>query len=109
LKEVEQKGKDAAGGDKYRASKTLAEKAAWAEVETKKPTWDLATINPPMVSGRAFVPANSMINLYEQVFGPILQQVEDPSNLNTSVSMLYKIIHAKEGETPKETLLQPNM
>ncbi|KAG8747006.1 methylglyoxal reductase (NADPH-dependent) gre2 [Ceratobasidium sp. 414] len=90
-KEVEEKGKGAAGGDKYRASKTLAERAAWAEVETKKPTWDLATINPPMV------------------FGPILQQVDDPSNLNTSVAMLYKIIHAKEGETSQETLLQPNM
>ncbi|KAG8712620.1 methylglyoxal reductase (NADPH-dependent) gre2 [Ceratobasidium sp. 394] len=90
-KEVEEKGKAAAGGDKYRASKTLAEKAAWAEVEAKKPTWDLVTINPPMV------------------FGPILQQVDDPSNLNTSVAMLYKIIHAKEGETSEETLLQPNM
>ncbi|KAG8702659.1 methylglyoxal reductase (NADPH-dependent) gre2 [Ceratobasidium sp. 395] len=90
-KQVEEKGKAAAGGDKYRASKTLAEKAAWAEVESKKPKWDLATINPPMV------------------FGPILQQVDDPANLNTSVAMLYKIIHVKEGETPKETLLQPNM
>ncbi|QRV79239.1 D-lactaldehyde dehydrogenase [Ceratobasidium sp. AG-Ba] len=91
VREVEEKGKGAAGGDKYRASKTLAEKAAWAEVETQKPSWDLATINPPMV------------------FGPILHQVDDPANLNTSVAMVYKIIHAKEGETPKETLLQPNM
>ncbi|KAG8773873.1 methylglyoxal reductase (NADPH-dependent) gre2 [Ceratobasidium sp. 428] len=90
-KEVEKKGKDAAGGDKYRASKTLAEQAAWAEAEAKKPKWDLATINPPMV------------------LGPILQQIDNPANLNTSVAMLYKITHAKEGETPREVLLQPNM
>ncbi|KAG8702660.1 methylglyoxal reductase (NADPH-dependent) gre2 [Ceratobasidium sp. 395] len=90
-KEVEKKGKDAAGGDKYRASKTLAEQAAWAEAEAKKPNWDLATINPLMV------------------LGPILQQIDNPANLNTSVAMLYKITHAKEGETPREVLLQPNM
>lgn len=90
LKAVEEKGKDAAGGDKYRASKTLAEKAAWAEVQTKKPTWDLATINPPMV------------------FGPILQQVEDPSSLNTSVAMLYKIIHTKEEDLSKDMLNTPS-
>ncbi|KAF8608519.1 NAD(P)-binding protein [Ceratobasidium sp. AG-I] len=90
IKEVEEKGKAAAGGDKYRASKTLAEKAAWAEVEQQKPSWDLATINPPMV------------------FGPILQQVDDPSSLNTSVAMLYKILHTKEEDLDKDTLNTPN-
>lgn len=90
VKAVEEKGKDAASFDKYRASKTLAEKAAWAEVESQKPTWDLVTINPPMV------------------FGPILQQVDDPSSLNTSVAMLYKIIHTKEEELSKDLLLTPN-
>lgn len=90
IKEVEEKGKGAAGGDKYRASKTLAEKAAWAEVESQKPTWDLATINPPMV------------------FGPILQQVEDPSGLNTSVAMVYKTIRTKEEDLDKDTLNTPN-
>jgi nucleoside-diphosphate-sugar epimerase len=33
----------------YRASKTLAEKAAWEFVEAHQPTWDLATINPPFI------------------------------------------------------------
>src|SRR5438045_1662606 len=33
----------------YRASKTLAEKAAWEFVEREKPNFTLATINPPMV------------------------------------------------------------
>jgi hypothetical protein len=94
---------------KYRASKTLAEKAAWAEVGAKKPAWDLFTINPPMVSVSMFTVASNVLNLNGQVFGPIIQQVEDLSRLNTSVAILHKIINAKEGETPKETLLQPNM
>ncbi|KDN49976.1 hypothetical protein RSAG8_01312, partial [Rhizoctonia solani AG-8 WAC10335] len=48
-REIETKGKAAAGGDKYRASKTLAEKAAWAFLEERQPKYDIATINPPMV------------------------------------------------------------
>ncbi|CAE6496853.1 unnamed protein product [Rhizoctonia solani] len=87
-KQVREKGKDAAPLDKYRASKTLAEKAAWAYVESNKPKWDIATVNPPMV------------------FGPLLHQVESPESLNTSIASLYKILHAKE-ETPKEVLLAP--
>lgn len=35
----------------YRASKTLAEKAAWEFVEKEKPNFDIATINPPLVLG----------------------------------------------------------
>jgi hypothetical protein len=35
----------------------LAERAAWEFVETNKPGWDIATINPPLV------------------FGPIIHQV----------------------------------
>jgi nucleoside-diphosphate-sugar epimerase len=41
----------------YLASKTLAERAAWEFVETNKPVWEIATINPPLV------------------FGPIIHQV----------------------------------
>ncbi|EFX06336.1 NAD dependent epimerase [Grosmannia clavigera kw1407] len=38
-------------GTGYRASKTLAEQAAWAFVRSQKPNFDLVTINPPMVYG----------------------------------------------------------
>lgn len=31
----------------YRASKTLAERAAWDFIEKEKPGFDLATVNPP--------------------------------------------------------------
>ncbi|OQU95924.1 hypothetical protein CLAIMM_02079 [Cladophialophora immunda] len=35
----------------YRASKTLAERAAWDFVDREKPNFDIATINPPLVLG----------------------------------------------------------
>ncbi|KDN49978.1 hypothetical protein RSAG8_01314, partial [Rhizoctonia solani AG-8 WAC10335] len=47
-KQIEEKGNNAAPIDKYRSSKTLAEKAAWAYVDSNKPKWDIVTVNPPM-------------------------------------------------------------
>jgi hypothetical protein len=50
-RQVEEKGKDVDPSQAYRASKTLAEKAAWKFLEehTKdgKAPFDLATVNPP--------------------------------------------------------------
>ncbi|CAE6469390.1 unnamed protein product [Rhizoctonia solani] len=89
IKEIEEKGKDASGTEKYCASKVLAEKAAWEFVEKTKPTWDLATCCPSLV------------------LGPILHQVPDPSALNTSIATLYNFLHNKESIT-KEMLLMPN-
>ncbi|KAG8740258.1 methylglyoxal reductase (NADPH-dependent) gre2 [Ceratobasidium sp. 414] len=88
VKHVEEKGKEA-GNDMYRASKVLAEKAAWAECE-RQGKWDLATIHP-------------LVTL-----GPMLHEVSDPSNLNTSVGFLYKVINTKEGEISQDRLLAPN-
>ncbi|CUA76880.1 NADPH-dependent aldehyde reductase ARI1 [Saccharomyces cerevisiae S288c] [Rhizoctonia solani] len=91
LRKVETKGNAAAGGEKYRASKTLAEKAAWTYLEEKRPKYDIATINPPMV------------------FGPILHQVSNPESLNTSVALLYKILQTKESDLTREVLLTNNL
>ncbi|GHJ85946.1 hypothetical protein NliqN6_2348 [Naganishia liquefaciens] len=77
-KVVEEKGVDAPGSDKYRASKTLAERAAWKFMEENKPSWDFATINPPLV------------------FGPIIHQVDSPENLNTSVANFWSYIEGKK-------------
>jgi nucleoside-diphosphate-sugar epimerase len=55
-------GNNQAPPEAYRASKTLAERAAWEFVETHKPGWDVATINPPLV------------------FGPIIHQVGSSSS-----------------------------
>ncbi|KAI0635003.1 D-lactaldehyde dehydrogenase [Trametes polyzona] len=57
VKEVEVKGRDASPMHKYRASKVLAEKAAWAFYEREKNRlgedlgWDLVVVNPPYVFG----------------------------------------------------------
>ena len=57
--------------DAYRASKTLAEKAAWAFLEEHtvdgKAPFAISTINPPLV------------------FGPIIHQCESAKSLNTYV------------------------
>ncbi|KAJ3573253.1 hypothetical protein NP233_g2546 [Leucocoprinus birnbaumii] len=53
IKEVNEKGLDAMNMSKYRASKTLAEKAAWDLYEKNKANigWELVVINPPFVFG----------------------------------------------------------
>ncbi|KAF8342433.1 D-lactaldehyde dehydrogenase [Amanita rubescens] len=69
IEACEKLGRNATPGHKYRASKTLAEKAAWAfyHENEKNVNWDLVVINPPFV------------------FGPILHPCSSPSELNTSV------------------------
>ncbi|KII86215.1 hypothetical protein PLICRDRAFT_114782 [Plicaturopsis crispa FD-325 SS-3] len=66
---TEKLGRAAPVMEKYRASKTLAEKSAWAFVEKHKSeiAWDLVVLNPPYV------------------FGPVLHQVDSPSSLNESM------------------------
>ncbi|PRP75079.1 hypothetical protein PROFUN_03915 [Planoprotostelium fungivorum] len=78
IKEVEQKGKETSPQQAYRASKSEAERVAWDFIKEKKPQFDLVTINPTFI------------------FGPILHQVEDPKDLNTSVAFVYKML---TGET----------
>lgn len=68
IQEVNEKGKDASNPGKYRASKTLAERAAWEYYNQHKSElgWDLVVLNPPFV------------------FGPFLHEVDKPENLNES-------------------------
>jgi hypothetical protein len=57
---VNKLGRDAHAMDKYRASKVLAEKAAWNMWQQQKKNWkegegwDLATIQPPFVCDTCF-------------------------------------------------------
>ncbi|KAH6903380.1 D-lactaldehyde dehydrogenase [Coprinopsis sp. MPI-PUGE-AT-0042] len=69
IKEVEEKGREADTMTKYRASKTLAEKAAWAfyNENRDKVKWDISVINPPFV------------------FGPPIHEVSTSDALNVSV------------------------
>lgn len=53
----------------YYYSKTMAEKAAWALFEEKKPNWGLATVNPFLVVGPSF---SSDLNESNKVFADII-------------------------------------
>ena len=88
IQEVETLGTAAASGSMYRASKTLAERAAWKFVENNrdKLNWDLTVINPPFV------------------FGPVLHEVAKPEALNTSMLEWYNV--AVKGTKTDEELVQ---
>ncbi|KIY74197.1 NAD(P)-binding protein [Cylindrobasidium torrendii FP15055 ss-10] len=75
-KEVEELGENATNTAKYRASKTLAEKAAWDFWNTHKSEvkWDLVCINPPFV------------------LGPTIHEVSNAAALNTSARQFYDAI-----------------
>ncbi|KIJ53250.1 hypothetical protein M422DRAFT_222631 [Sphaerobolus stellatus SS14] len=81
VKIFEEEGRNAPGVDVYRASKTLAERAAWKFVEDNKAEikWDLVTLHPPMV------------------YGPIINQVSSLSKLSTTPLQFYKVI---TGQSP---------
>ncbi|KAI0827004.1 NAD-P-binding protein [Trametes gibbosa] len=71
-----EKGRAAEGVMKYRASKSLAERAAWAFVDKENAAgpalgWDLVVLNPPFV------------------FGPFLHEVAKPEDLNQSAHDWY--------------------
>ncbi|KAK0475280.1 hypothetical protein IW261DRAFT_1496772 [Armillaria novae-zelandiae] len=84
IKEIEEQGRDAPGIVKYRASKTLAEKAAWDFYKNHKSEikWDLSVINPPFV------------------FGPFIHDALNVDSLNESARVWYGIV-AKEGSGGK--------
>ncbi|QRW12609.1 NADPH-dependent methylglyoxal reductase GRE2 protein [Ceratobasidium sp. AG-Ba] len=73
-------------GAGYRASKKLAEKAAWDFVENEQPSFDLVTICPPMV------------------YGPALQEVTDLQQLNYSSTAFYTLFSGKD-QGPKQVPL----
>ncbi|KAF8148636.1 hypothetical protein B0H34DRAFT_736338 [Crassisporium funariophilum] len=83
IREVEQQGKKSPPMTIYRASKTLAEKAAWDFYEKHKAEikWDLAVINPPFV------------------FGPPIHEVKSVSALNTSLQTWYDNVLADKPKT----------
>ena len=74
IAEIKEKGRDATAISKYRASKTLAERAAWEWWEQRKAAlgFDLAVLNPPYV------------------FGPNIHDVDKPENLGESMRDWYK-------------------
>ncbi|KIP03369.1 hypothetical protein PHLGIDRAFT_110983 [Phlebiopsis gigantea 11061_1 CR5-6] len=84
---VAEQGAAAPPADMYRASKALAERAAWDFVAKHKERigWDLAVINPPFV------------------YGPVLHEVSDPEQLNTSMVDWYRNL-VKSSKTNEQLL-----
>ncbi|KAI0260554.1 D-lactaldehyde dehydrogenase [Gloeopeniophorella convolvens] len=76
IQEINEKGAASPPWTIYRASKTLAEKAAWEFYEKSKPSisWDLVVLNPPFV------------------FGPPIHDVSSLTALNTSMQDLYDAV-----------------
>ena len=89
IDEVEKLGKNASAAAKYRASKTLAEKAAWELYNANKGKiqWDLVTINPPFV------------------FGPAIHEVDKAAALNTSALDWYKTVVEEDAGGKSEQAL----
>ncbi|KAF5313129.1 hypothetical protein D9619_003755 [Psilocybe cf. subviscida] len=85
VNEVKTLGTAASKMSKYRASKTLAEKAAWNfyEENKQKIEWDLVVLNPTVV------------------LGPSLQDEKSPENLSSSLAAFYDNIF---NEKPDDAL-----
>lgn len=65
----------------YRASKTFAEKAAWDFVEKEKPSFDIATLSPPLV------------------LGPVIHYLQSLDSINTSNERVRNLIQGKLKES----------
>ena len=88
VRTVEEQGKDALPVEKYRTSKTLAERAAWKFVEENKDsiTFDLVALNPPFV------------------FGPVLHEVTDAEKLNSSMHDIWAALKGRKDNVYLATL-----
>ncbi|KAI8976325.1 NAD(P)-binding protein [Trametes punicea] len=86
IKLVEEQGKDAPGGTKYMASKTIAEKAAWSFVEHHKAklNFDLCTILPSWT------------------MGPLLKHPPSPSAIGSAMQVLYDQLFTLPPPSPRE-------
>lgn len=60
-------------GTAYRASKTLAERAAWRFMDDKKPSFDLVTICPPLVFGPVATTSAQPVNTSNGRFVQLVQ------------------------------------
>ncbi|KAL0958148.1 hypothetical protein HGRIS_000315 [Hohenbuehelia grisea] len=89
---VEKEGRLAPNMAKYRASKTLAEKAAWHFIQSHSDqiAWDLVALNPPFV------------------FGPVIHPVASITALNTSTAEFIAVALSQNagGRTEEELATQ---
>ncbi|KAI0634997.1 NAD(P)-binding protein [Trametes polyzona] len=84
---VRSRGRAASPMEKYRASKSLAERAAWEFYETWKHraelSWDLVVLNPPLV------------------LGPFLYPTARPEDLSESLLQFWGFVTGTSGMSPE--------
>lgn len=88
-KQVEEKGREASRLDFYMASKTLAERASWEFVEKEKPSFDLVTVEPPLV------------------LGPCIHDIPTKDKLNTSIARFYELFSGTLKDADGDKLTEP--
>jgi len=87
---IKKEGKKASASHKYRASKTLAERAAWKFVEENPGLgWDLVTVNPPFI------------------YGPPIHDIPSFRALNTSLASFYAALLNKDAPLANDKLAVP--
>ncbi|KAJ7479139.1 D-lactaldehyde dehydrogenase [Mycena latifolia] len=95
-KEAPELGREAPGMTKYRASKTLAEPAAWEFVEKHQGEigWDLVVLNPPFVFGPHIhdAPTPDALRTTARRFHNMLTQPQPPAALATVGNWVDRII-----------------
>ena len=87
VREVREKGRDASQIEKYRASKTLAEREAWKWYEAHKGSlpWDMVVLNPSFV------------------LGPWMHQVDNVESLSESINVYDAVV--LKGKMRKDMLV----
>lgn len=111
IEEVKEKGANALPISIYRASKTLAEKAAWDFYEKNKTSvgWDLVVLNPPYVFGPPIHEVTSMSAFntsMQEFFNTVVKGVKDDAALKTLGSAWVDVrelanAHVLAAETPE--------
>lgn len=87
--QVNEKGREASRLDFYMASKTLAERASWDFIDKEKPSFDLATIAPPLI------------------LGPCIHDIPSVDKLNTSISRFYQLFSGELKDANGDKLIEP--
>jgi nucleoside-diphosphate-sugar epimerase len=89
---VKEQGEKAGLMEKYRASKALAERAAWDIYNANKATiaWDLTVLNPPVVLGPAIQETTTLekVNDSNAMFTKIFQNPQPDAYLSSNIALV---------------------
>ncbi|KAL4078866.1 hypothetical protein V8B97DRAFT_1864802 [Scleroderma yunnanense] len=104
LEALKERGESASDNAKYRASKTLAEQAAWKFMQEHKHEigWDLTVLNPTLVG----LNQSYALAAHCMTQQPVLHEVTDPTSLNLTAGLFYGYVGdpMKSGKAGNEFL-----